>query len=998
MKHLLVNYRSDGVVFENLRIKDYFSIEYTSYKLTTQKLQGEVIQTFQLSELMGFIKIENINFAIVIQESKETCSLQEKKILEVLSIDLLPILPIEQWKSTSSFVKEEVSKVKEMLMTFKLYYSYDLDITLTLQNQQETTFTDPRFFWNESLVSILQPYFAHWIVVFMDGFIKSIPLISSSSKNIQYILISRRDKTRAGLRFSSRGADSSGNVSNFVETEQIITDGITNSSFIQIRGNIPLIWKTKEKDLFKPRGKFVEDSRQNDVLIKHFNMLKEMYGEITVINLLNNNGDEKELHDMYELFVKANLLPIKYFGFDFHKICANKKYQNIEIIMEEIKPILEKNKFYFNNSKELFNQLGIIRTNCIDCLDRTNVIQSSIAKYLLSKQLNLILGNKTLLPLNSLISNSELTNFMNLWADHANVMSYRYTQTDAMKTDFTRKGKREIKGMINDGLISVQRTIISVKTDQYKKPQETLDFIMGKIIFDQENMNEKCNNVLLCIPKAIKYRHNIKIQDTVHLHLDSSFFKEYNYNSKLTRTIPIHDIVRCEMCEENPQQIIILCATDSKALKYEIPSIVEAHSLMNIIGINTPNSTPILINRSSTFISNQITKNITISCIQWKLNKINQIPSQIEIMEFVKEIQSSIVDIVLYNTSFPIQLNHINSVTPGILLLMEIIKELSHQQPNKYEIFAVKETGVIVHCILVLKEQIHVLSNLFYSKVYTSKNKSNEKPKIVGIAFTFNIHQTSIGLVALDLNNEINDKLFLKGNIELPLTTNHLFFITQKRQVSLNELLNRCENIMENQKGTFLYYRNQWNFMNCSSNDLFKYPTIQTIQNYLTNNYFAWTGSIPYVEIPNKTKIRFQLVIKFNSLENIKFDSKEISLTFISKYLQQITESKLSLQQITQGQSVINLKLMQFPQPFLALGIIQIKILDGSSLYKGIIPMNVVLLKNLNYSCHLFSNSLHMGNWNMELSIVACREFSVRLGNGFTTPPINSSMNLPLTP
>lgn len=42
----------------------------------------------------------------------------------------------------------------------------------------------------------------------------------------------------------------------------------------------------------------------------------------------------------------------------------------------------EKNKLY-----EIKKQKGIVRTNCVDCLDRTNVVQSVIAKKILLKWL-----------------------------------------------------------------------------------------------------------------------------------------------------------------------------------------------------------------------------------------------------------------------------------------------------------------------------------------------------------------------------------------------------------------------------------------------------------------------------------------------------------------------------------------------------------------------------------------------------------------------------------
>jgi len=41
-------------------------------------------------------------------------------------------------------------------------------------------------------------------------------------KDIQYIIISRRSRQRAGLRYQRRGIDEEANVANFVETEAIM--------------------------------------------------------------------------------------------------------------------------------------------------------------------------------------------------------------------------------------------------------------------------------------------------------------------------------------------------------------------------------------------------------------------------------------------------------------------------------------------------------------------------------------------------------------------------------------------------------------------------------------------------------------------------------------------------------------------------------------------------------------------------------------------------------
>ena len=53
------------------------------------------------------------------------------------------------------------------------------------------------------------------------------------------------------------------------------------------------------------------------------------------------------------------------------------------------------------------------------------------------------------------------------WTNNADVMSYLYTGTPALKTDFTRTGKRTHQGAINDGINSLTRYYINNFTDDY---------------------------------------------------------------------------------------------------------------------------------------------------------------------------------------------------------------------------------------------------------------------------------------------------------------------------------------------------------------------------------------------------------------------------------------------------------------------------------------------------------------------------------------------------
>ena len=94
----------------------------------------------------------------------------------------------------------------------------------------------------------------------------------SHQRQVELVLVARRSRKRAGVRYSRRGVDAEGNVANFAETEQIIMLGSEPaavsgagrgsgsgtekgralasgvSSFVCLRGSIPLFWKQELSD------------------------------------------------------------------------------------------------------------------------------------------------------------------------------------------------------------------------------------------------------------------------------------------------------------------------------------------------------------------------------------------------------------------------------------------------------------------------------------------------------------------------------------------------------------------------------------------------------------------------------------------------------------------------------------------------------------------------------------------------------------------------------
>ncbi len=111
-------------------------------------------------------------------------------------------------------------------------------------------------------------------------------------------------------------------------------------------------------------------------------------------------------------------------------------------------------------------QNGVMRTNCLDCLDRTNLIQSKIAYDVLTTILTKsgfnvekLVNEPSILTAadNAETSNMLIINLKNAWADNGDMISKHYTGTGSTHTNVTRTGKRDLKGLMDHGLKTCRR-------------------------------------------------------------------------------------------------------------------------------------------------------------------------------------------------------------------------------------------------------------------------------------------------------------------------------------------------------------------------------------------------------------------------------------------------------------------------------------------------------------------------------------------------------------
>ncbi|EPY74703.1 phosphatidylinositide phosphatase SAC2 [Camelus ferus] len=312
------------------------------------------------------------------------------------------------------------------------YYSLTYDLTNSVQRQSAGERdcrplwqkVDDRFFWNKYMIQDLTEIGIEELVVNYNESSddeKSSPetppqestCVDDIHPRFLVALISRRSRHRAGMRYKRRGVDKNGNVANYVETEQLIHVHNHTLSFIQTRGSVPVFWSQ------------------------------------VIINLVDQAGREKIIGDAYlKQVLLFNNSHLTYVSFDFHE-------------------------HWVDQAGVICKQEGIFRVNCMDCLDRTNVVQAAIARVVMEQQLKKlgVMPPEQPLP----VKCNRIYQIM--WANNGDSISRQYAGTAALKGDFTRTGERKLAGVMKDGVNSANRYYLNRFKDAYR--QAVIDLMQG---------------------------------------------------------------------------------------------------------------------------------------------------------------------------------------------------------------------------------------------------------------------------------------------------------------------------------------------------------------------------------------------------------------------------------------------------------------------------------------------------------------------------------------
>ncbi|CAG9533964.1 unnamed protein product [Cercopithifilaria johnstoni] len=405
-------------------------------------------------------------YLLAVTEDESVGELRNCKIYRIWGVNAISL----KGPTTTNPTDSRINDVLRLFSSGSFYYASQddtsrcIDLTVRSHKCSNSSNGDSRFFWNKHLHYPLKRYKIdanEWLLRMICGAV-IICQVYVGQQRATIALISRLSCERVGTRFNVRGIDDDGHVANFVETEQIITLGSDEISYVQIRGSVPLFWEQPGINVGSHKVKLRAFEASSPAFNRHFRALKEEYGEVTVVNLLGSKEGETLLSKAYEAHYKNSDCVTDYITFDYHE-----EKRNCMKLMERLKPKIRKCMFYRQrNGNVLCNQYGVIRVNCLDCLDRTNAVQTLIGFQVLGIQLeSLEVGKKY-------FSRFE-EHLKDIWQRNGDSCSVIYAGTGALE------GKSKMK--------DAKRTLVRAIQNNFfdASKQEAFEFLLqGTFIYD----------------------------------------------------------------------------------------------------------------------------------------------------------------------------------------------------------------------------------------------------------------------------------------------------------------------------------------------------------------------------------------------------------------------------------------------------------------------------------------------------------------------------------
>ncbi|KAL7276473.1 phosphatidylinositol-3,5-bisphosphate 5-phosphatase [Rhizina undulata] len=479
--------------------------------------------------LLGFIRFTGAYYMLLITRRSIVAMIGGHYVYQIDNTELIPLTSSTSSKKPERNSEEArfVSILGNLDLTRSFYFSYSYDITRTLQHNiirerealgkglahHVTHDYNDMFAWNHYLLEPAKMCLKNtydWCMPIVHGYVDQSTL-SVYGRVVYITIIARRSRYFAGARFLKRGANDLGYVANDVETEQIVSEMLTTSfhspgknlysnphytSYVQHRGSIPLFW-TQKNDAATPKPP-VEMNLVDpffSAAALHFDDLFQRYGApVMVLNLVKSKERTPRESILLKEFTQAinylnQFLPkdklIRYKAWDMSRASKSRDQDVIETLEKFGEKVVNTTGFFHNGisadgSRTPRLQNGVCRTNCIDCLDRTNAAQFVIGKRALAHQLH-ALG---IIPDTTLDYDTDAVNlFTHMYHDHGDTIAVQYAGSHLVNTMETYRKINQWTSHSRDMLESFKRYYNNSFLDGQR--QEAYNLFLGNYIFAQ---------------------------------------------------------------------------------------------------------------------------------------------------------------------------------------------------------------------------------------------------------------------------------------------------------------------------------------------------------------------------------------------------------------------------------------------------------------------------------------------------------------------------------
>lgn len=483
-------------LFSSIPNCDFFEKQENAVEMIKQNFGSTLI--LEAERLIGIVRGNNDSFVIgLILSSRKCSSLPNNVEIKTVSEVAYVTISLSGYQIGSCYDDFPVSDFHYFCDTYNMSNCYPND------NDPYDPCKD--FCWNRRWRTIfVEMGLGFLCVVLLQGMVET---LNYGDYRIDYIV--RRSVLNPGTRYFARGLNKDDAPGNEVECQLVFSknDGKYWTHYWR-RGSVPFYWETV---LSVGTAKNYVHSNFCSGTLHYFWKLRKRFGDIQIflVSLLhfsskNPNAPENELYLQYQQtaseLLKKGVEFVTFYPFDLNEKFQTEGENAIYDLLSYLSPLALLSDFTTNETK----QKGMIRVNCADSLDRTNLATFYYAMIITaewSRRVGLSSNDEPLFSPNHPQDSipAEILDFLaKAFVKSGDIISILYTNTPSIKTFQIRKFSKSLGSQYSDARISVKRRFNNVFSDPQRHEKIMkwttitnqihktffLDFLHFNVLFD----------------------------------------------------------------------------------------------------------------------------------------------------------------------------------------------------------------------------------------------------------------------------------------------------------------------------------------------------------------------------------------------------------------------------------------------------------------------------------------------------------------------------------